>query len=143
MVTLAIIATSRLFRYRKNYPTNCQRALPAAGSDLVIAGHRQTRFAERETRKINGSRICRRGCVYDVLVCGCYIIKKLRGRHEPRRAYTPPSKARCARWCIWAWQGRRAPPLGINYLVGTRRGGAPRLLLPNRRPNKRFTPTLQ
>lgn len=23
------------------------------------------------------------------------------------------------RWRIWAWQGRRAPPLGINYLVGS------------------------
>lgn len=31
--------------------------------------------------------ICRWKCVYDVLVCGCYIIKKLRddggGGHEP------------------------------------------------------------
>jgi len=54
-----------------------------------------------------------------VLVCRCYIIKKLRGT-SPRE----PSRARCVRWCIWAWQGRRAPPLGINYLVGTPRAQA-------------------
>ena len=54
--------------------------------------------------KINSSRICCEGSVYDVDVCRCYIMKKLCG--------TRP-------FCVERTQGvadPRVPPLGINYV---------------------------